>query len=390
MITKSRIQSIDLLRGLVMIIMALDHCRDFFHIDWAHGNDPLDFATTSPLLFLTRWITHFCAPVFVFLSGSSVFFVSQRKSKKKLSFFLFTRGVWLIFLELTVIYFSWQSNFNYYLLVLQVIWTIGISMVLLSVFIYLPRKLLFLIGLLIVLGHNTLDGFNEIDNTWPGAVWSILHVRHFFHLGGNHSIFVLYPMLPWFGLMILGYFFGGLYAKDFDAGRRKKILLQLGTVLILLFIVLRSVNIYGDAHHWQQQSTSLYTVLSFVDTTKYPPSLLYLLMTIGPAMIFLAYAENSRGKLANAITIYGRVPLFYYIVHFYLLHIIAWVLFFATGHSASELDFAHRFGGFPTTFGFHLWQVYIIWAFVVLALYLPCRWYNNYKSSHKQWWLSYI
>ncbi len=390
MITKSRIQSIDLLRGLVMIIMALDHARDFFHSDVAVGNDPLDFATTSPLLFLTRWITHFCAPVFVFLSGSSVFFVSQRKSKKELSLFLFTRGAWLIFLEVAVIYFSWQSNFGYYLLILQVIWAIGISMVLLSVFIYLPKRLLFLIGLIIVLGHNTLDGFNQIDNTWHGATWSVLHVRHFFHLGANHNIFVLYPMLPWFGLMILGYFFGELYAKDFDSGRRKRILFQLSSALILLFIMLRSVNIYGDAHHWQQQSTSVYTVLSFVDTTKYPPSLLYLLMTIGPAMIFLAFAENLRSKLTDAVTIYGRVPLFYYIIHFYLIHAIAWILFFATGHSTSELDFAHRFAGFPKIFGFHLWQVYIIWAFVVLALYLPCKWYNNYKSTHRQWWLSYI
>ncbi len=388
--TKPRVQSIDLLRGLVMIIMALDHTRDFFHWDTAVGHDPLDFVTTSPILFLTRWITHFCAPVFVFLSGTSIFFVSQRKTKKELSFFLLTRGLWLIFLELTIIYFSWQNNFHYYLLILQVIWTIGLSMVLLSAFIWLPRKVLFALGVLIVLGHNELDRFRTITDTLGGEIWSVLHVPHIFFFPGNHKVLVLYPVLPWFGLMMLGFWFGELYRKDYPAEKRRKALLWLGFGAVLLFVLLRTGNFYGDAKLWQQQSNTIYTILSFVNTTKYPPSLLYILMTIGPAMLFLAFMEGIQNRITNIVTVYGRVPLFYYILHFYLLHLTLWILFFATGHTTAELDFENRFAGIPQSFGFHLWQVYIIWITVVAVLYFPCRWYDKYKSTHRQWWLSYL
>ncbi len=390
MIKKERILSIDLLRGLVMIIMALDHTRDFFHLDVAIGNDPLDFATTSPILFLTRWITHFCAPVFVFLAGASIFFVSKRKTKKEISFFLFTRGMWLIFLELTVIYFSWQSNFLYALLVLQVIWAIGLSMVILSLLIYLPRPVLLIIGLLIVFGHNTFDQFSQVNDTFGGFIWSVIHVPHLFVVGGTHKILALYPVLPWLGTMLLGFLFGELYRTDLDAGKRKKILFGLGSGSILLFVLLRSANIYGDAAPWMHQSNPVFTILSFVNTTKYPPSLQYLLMTIGPAMLFLALFENIRNKFFDIIIVFGRVPMFYYILHFYLLHALAWILFFATGHHTADLDFINRFAGFPTDFGFHLWTVYLIWISVIVILYFPCRWYDKYKSTHAKWWLSYL
>ena len=339
---------------------------------------------------MTRWITHFCAPVFVFLAGASVFFSSQRKSTKEISFFLFTRGIWLIILEWTVIYFSWQNNFHYYLLILQVIWAIGLSMVLLSLLIYLPRKILFGLGILLVLGHNFLDPFSEITNSFGGVIWSVVHVPHPFVIAQTHTIVVLYPVLPWLGTMILGYFFGELYRNGFDPVKRKKILLQLGFGSILLFVLLRAGNFYGDESHWEHQSTFIFTLLSFINTTKYPPSLLYLLMTIGPAMIFLALIENIKSKFFNIISIFGRVPMFYYILHFYLIHGIVWILFFATGHTTAELDFLHQFAGLPANFGFHLWLVYVIWAFVIVILYFPCRWYNKYKSSHGQWWLGYV
>lgn len=390
MIKKNRIQSIDLLRGLVMIIMALDHTRDFFHIDVAIGNDPLNFATTSPLLFMTRWITHFCAPVFVFLAGSSAYFSGRTKTKRELSFFLFTRGLWLIFLEVTVIYFSWQFNFYYALVVLQVIWAIGLSMVFLSILVYLPKGILWLIGIILVFGHNSVDQFNEVSDSFGGFIWSVLHVPHPFSFGQSHTLFVLYPVLPWLGAMMLGYLFGDLYKSDMDAAKRKKLLLQLGIGSILLFVLLRSINLYGDASHWNQQSNFIFTVLSFINATKYPPSLLYLLMTIGPAMIFLAFTENATNKISRFISVYGRVPMFYYIIHFYLLHTLAFTLFFATGHTSAELDFINRFAGFPENFGFHLWLVYLIWIGVILLLYFPCRWYDKYKSTHTQWWLSYL
>jgi uncharacterized membrane protein len=387
---RPRIQSIDLLRGVAMIIMALDHTRGMLHSSETTGNDPLDFATTTPLLFLTRWITHFCAPVFVFLAGASVFFSSVKKSKKEISSFLLTRGLWLMLLEVTVVYFAWENYFYYAYLMLQVIWAIGLSMVMLSALIYLPKRILFVIGLLLVFGHNLLDRVDFVKNSIGGFIWSVMHVPHEFKLDNSHIIDVAYPVIPWLGLMILGFIFGELYKKDVDPKQRKKILIQLGTSSILLFILLRSGNFYGDAHHWQHQSTSVFTILSFVDTVKYPPSLLFILMTIGPALIFLAFTEKWKNKFLGYIVVFGRVPLFYYVLHLYLIHTITWILFFATGHSWSELDFINRAGGFPKGFGFHLWQIYIIWIIVVLLLYLPCKWYNNYKSTHHYWWLSYI
>jgi len=298
---KTRIQSIDLLRGLVMIIMALDHVRHMLHYDNCIGHDPLDFSTTWPTLFLTRWVTHFCAPVFVFLSGTSVFLYSQkRKTKKEIAFFLFTRGVWLMLAEIFLIDPLWDFSF-FNVFVLQVIWAIGLSMVCLSVLQFLPYKILLGIGILIVSCHNLLDGIRVENPLAASIAWSIFHNQHFYQLGAHHLLIIMYPFLPWLGLMILGYCFGKLYLHTTDSKYRKKFLLTTGIIIIALFIVIRFINSYGDMHHWSHQKTTIFTILDFIKTTKYPPSLLFMSMTIGPALIFLAFAEN----ISNPIITYS-------------------------------------------------------------------------------------
>jgi uncharacterized membrane protein len=371
--------------------MALDHCRDFLHFDSINGNDPLDFETTTTGLFLTRWITHFCAPIFVFLAGTSIFFVSKRRSLKAVSGFLITRGLWLIILEVTVIYYGWVGNLNFSFVGLFVIWALGCGMLFMAGLVHLPKNILLGLGILLVFGHNLLDRFDgQVAENLSGFLWSVFHVQHVFPLDGSHYLFIGYPLLPWIGIMILGYLFGTLYNADITVAKRRKALIQLGLGSIGLFVILRSGNFYGDVHHWQTQSTNIFSILSFVDTTKYPPSLLYALMTIGPAFLFLAFAETWKNKFLDAITIIGRVPFFYYILHIYLIHALALAVFLASGYSLSNLDPTAIFGGFPKGFGVPLWAVYIIWAAVVATLYFPCRWYNKYKSSKGHWWLSYV
>jgi uncharacterized membrane protein len=329
---KARIISIDLLRGLVMLIMALDHARDYLHLDFFRGNDPLDFATTSTPLFLTRWITHFCAPVFVFLAGASIFFSGIKTDKKSLSLFLLKRGLWLVAIEIIVITFGWTFDPGYHLIVLQVIWAIGLSMVCMSLIVFLPKAIILLAGLALVFGHNLLDVYDKLPNTLSGFVWAVLHVQKLFMIDATHRIVVVYPLIPWLGLMMLGYVFATLYLPDIKKTKRRNVLTALGAGCMLLFVLLRFGNIYGEPENWEVQKTTTFTFLSFINTTKYPPSLLYLLMTIGPSLLFLAFAENLKGWWVRATVIFGRVPFFYYIVHIYLLHIIAGILFFASGH----------------------------------------------------------
>ena len=388
---KVRISSIDLLRGTVMIIMALDHVRDYFHAD-AFLYDPLDLAKTSPLLFFTRWITHFCAPVFVFLAGTSAFLSGQKKTKKELSFFLLTRGLWLILLELTVINFGWAFNWHFPMLPLIVIWALGISMIALAAFIHLPRKIILAIGIMLVAGHNTLDGVT-VTEPGPGKfLWSVLHEPGVHSIAGR-NIFVGYPILPWIGLMALGYCFGQLYTPRFDTHRRKRILVIAGVSLIVLFIILRTINLYGDASLWSSQSSPLYTFLSFIRTTKYPPSLLYILMTIGPALLFLAFTERPLGKFGKIVSVYGRVPFFYYILHIYIIHLLAMVAAEFSHNDWTDMivSFWVNFDPQLQGYGFELWVTYVIWIVLVIGLYPLCRWFDKYKTSHRdKKWLSYL
>ena len=383
-----RIESIDILRGIVMVIMALDHVRDFFHHDSMVGHDPLNLGTTWPALFATRWITHYCAPVFVFLSGTSCFLYSQRgRRKKQVAFFLFTRGLWLMLAEIFIINTLWEFNNFESLLVLQVIWAIGLSMVLLAVLQFLPYKILLVIGLAIVLGHNLLDGIKVEQPLVASLGWSIVHVLHPYQLTPHFTLFIAYPFLPWLGLMIVGYCLGKLYIKGADAARRKKFLFIAGISSVCLFIVIRFINFYGDMHQWSSQKTTLLTFFDFIKTTKYPPSLLFMLMTIGPALIILSIIENVSNWFTRFIMIYGKVPFFYYLLHIFLIHSIAWIFSFASGRGSGNADFM----GIQPDAGYPLWVVYVIWISVIIILYFPCKWYSRYKASHPEnKWLSYL
>lgn len=390
-IKTARIESIDLLRGVVMIIMALDHVRDYFHAD-AFLYNPLDLGKTSVALFFTRWITHFCAPVFVFLAGTSAFLVGSRKGKNELSAFLLKRGLWLLVLEVTIINFAWFFSIQFSLIALTVIWALGMGMIVLAAAVHLPFKAILGLGILLVAGHNLLDSVHVQGDGIGAILWSTLHDFNGFQLG-HFFLFVGYPLLPWTGIMLLGYCFGQLYLPSTDAAWRRQILLRLGWALIVLFIVVRGINIYGDPVRWSAQENPVYTFLSFLNVTKYPPSLSYILVTLGPAMLFLAAAEKFRGKLSQYLVGLGRVPMFYYILHLYLIHIVALVAALATGYSFADMTFTTWVTDSPNLkgYGFSLGVVYVVWAGVVLSLYPLCLWYDRYKMSHREkWWLSYL
>ncbi|RCH56747.1 hypothetical protein DJ568_02515 [Mucilaginibacter hurinus] len=368
---KQRVASIDILRGIIMVIMALDHTRDFF---MPQQFDPTDLTKASTGLFLTRFITHFCAPIFVFLAGTGAYLsFSRGKTKSEAARFLVTRGLWLIVLELTIVTIGWSLRLDFNLVFVQVMWALGISMIVLAALIYLPVKAIAAFGLAMILGHNAFDGveFSHV-NTTADTLWRFLHVPGIVNIGDNLNVYVLYPLIPWIGVMALGYSFGVLFTKAPFA--RQKILIRIGGLAILLFIIIRSLNLYGDPQPWSKQEVWYRTVLSFINVQKYPPSLDYLLITLGVANLALAGLENSKTRIAKILIVFGQVPLFYYILHLYvlkLMSVIAYIIF-----KPAEAP------GLPYT--------YLAWAIGIIVLYFPCRWYRNYKMTHKQWWLSYL
>ena len=389
--TTSRIQSIDLLRGWVMIIMALDHVRDYFHAD-AFLFNPLDIDKTNAALFATRWITHFCAPVFVFLAGTSAFMVGSRKGKKELSLFLLKRGLWLIILEFTVINFAWFANIEFSLLALTVIWALALGMIFLSVAVYFPFWLTLSLGLVMVLGHNLLDSIHVTEDGIAAVGWALLHEQYGFQMG-HFFVFVGYPILPWAGVMYLGYCLGALYKPEMAPAERKRKLIVMGTAMIVAFVLIRALNIYGDPFPWSHQNEDIQTFLSFMNVTKYPPSLLYLLSTLGPSFLFLAFTEKSSDKISNNVTALGRVPMFYYVVHLYLIHALALLAALATGFNASDMVFNTWITDSPNLrgYGFSLTVVYLVWIAVVAIIFPLCLWYDRYKVAHREkWWLSYL
>ncbi len=388
-----RIESIDLLRGLAMIVMALDHSRDYFNRE-AYLFDPTDMSQTNPALFVTRWITHFCAPIFMFLAGASAFLYGLKKGPKAESFFLLTRGIWLIFIELFVVTAGWTFNFHFTFYILQVIWAFGVAMILLSAILYLPRNGQLAIAIALIAGHNLLDSIH-IPGNGPYAVgWSFLHEFHAFNYP-NFSFVIGYPILPWVGLITFGHYLGRLFAPDIAAGRRKTILTRVGLSFLAGFILLRFINHYGDPNPWHTQKNALFTIMSFCNVTKYPPSLFYILMTIGPALLFLAFTEKPLNALTAKISVFGRVPFFYYLIHIYLLHTIALIASMTQGHPASQMTGLTKWVTANESlkgYGFGLPVVYLVWMIVVVALYPLCKRFDAYKRQHQaeKAWLSYL
>jgi uncharacterized membrane protein len=410
-IPRKRLDSIDLLRGIVMVIMMLDHTRDFVH-SGALLFDPLDLGQTTPWLFLTRWITHFCAPVFVFLAGTGAYLQLMRgKSKNELSRFLITRGIWLIILEVTVVraaaFFNLDPRFLFFL---QVIWVIGVSMIVLAALIHLPLKVVGGFGLLMIAVHNFLDRFPATPwqgpqspvPGWGAKFWMLLHQAGLFPIGPKFPsplVFVLYPLIPWMGVMAAGYALGALYRKD--VATRRSWLLTIGGAATVLFILLRAIDVYGEPLHWSRQKNFIFTILSFINTTKYPPSLDYLLMTLGPAIIALAFFESNQiGTLvASAGTwlrtffvTFGRVPLFFYVLQWITAHGISVLLHLLFGKPVhwlfqTPIDW---FTNPPKGNGFGLIVVYVCWISGVLLLYPLCKWFAGVKARRRDWWLSYL
>lgn len=387
-----RLGSIDLLRGLAIVVMALDHVRDYFLR--AATQDPMTDPDISPELFLTRWVTHFCAPVFVLLAGTSAGLMAGRKSSADLGLFLLTRGLWLIAVEVVVISTAWtfaphgiDELGGFVVVPMQVIWAIGASMVVLAGAQCLGRAACLAIGLAIVFGHNLLDAVWPASTMFqPGPLWVALHAQMAATVGPLMFVFS-YPLLPWIGVMLVGYGAAGVF--ELPAARRELLLLRAGLAMTTAFLVLRALDMYGDPNPWQvQPGGTIATVIDFFNTTKYPPSLLFLLMTLGPAAVLCAYAERFRGVVRDALVMFGRVPFAFYVAHLYLIHALSVLLGVAQGFGAEP--FFNVFIFYPTGYGLPLWGVYAVWALVIALLYPLCRWVAGVKARRRDWWLSYL
>jgi len=388
-----RLTSIDALRGLVIVIMALDHVRDFTML--ASVQDPTTGPATEPLLFATRWITHFCAPVFVFLAGTSVGLMLSRKTPGALAGFLIKRGLWLILFEMAVIStaFSFAPGGIAQLggrtfVDIGVLSAIGSGLIVLAGAQFLGTRGCLVLGCTIIAGHNLLDV------AWPVGGWSdqgkplwvVLHTQEAYDVGPFRVVF-FYPVLAWIGVVLLGFGSAGIFQKP--AAQRNALLLRLGIGLTCAFFLLRALGIYGDPHPWNSAADgSAQKVMSFLATTKYPPSLQYLLMTLGPAAILCAFADRITGRVKDSLVMFGRVPMAFYTVHFFLIHFISVLLAVFQGFEARQMFTHYRF--FPTGFGVSLAGVYMIWAIVIALMFPLCRRVALLKARRNDWWLSYV
>ncbi len=386
-----RIIAIDILRGLVIVLMALDHTRDFWSLT---AFDPTDVSQTTPAWYFTRWITHLCAPLFVFLTGVGALLYGQKvQSKSKLRNYLFTRGLWLIILELTVVNLSWQFDYNH--VFVAVIWILGWSMIILSGLIYLPKKWILITSLPFLLLHNFIDDdfMNKLmgDYSW---IWSFLHQPSIFNLfGSNFKIDVFYPIIPWFSLMALGYVFGNLYLKS-TALFRQKTLLWCGFCFILGFVFLRLGNFYGDPNNWEVGSDKVFSFLSFLNVTKYPPSLQYLLITVGIGLILLALFDkiSIENKIlypsVHWLKVIGGVPMFFYIIHVPIINLSTRIYtYFSYG---KIIDFYGDTAEWPAEYTPNLALTYLVWVVLIIVLYIPCKRYGELKRRSKNKILSYL
>jgi uncharacterized membrane protein len=380
---RPRLASVDLLRGLVMVLMALDHTRDFFGTG---GLNPRDVG--DPVLFLTRWITHFCAPVFIFLAGASAWLYGNRgRSVGEVSRYLLTRGFWLMLIEFTVVRLAWMFSLDVSFFFTGVIWVIGASMVVLAALVHLPRWAIAATAVSIIAGHNLLDDIRAEHLGSLAWLWKLLHQPGMNQVGPSTMFYVLYTLVPWVGVMAAGYALGPVLALD--QAKRRRLLVRLGLALTAGFIVLRATNLYGDPAAWTMQSTWTATALSFLNCEKYPPSLLFLMMTLGPALLLLAAFADARGRLANWIATFGRAPFLYYVAHLFLIHLLAVVYALAVFGDASVITGA-RMMTKPPGYGLSLLGNYALWLLVVVSLYPLCRWFAALKQRRREWWWSYL
>lgn len=388
---RTRIDSVDLLRGAVMVLMLLDHTREYVHRDGLLF-DPTDLSRTTVVLFLTRWVTHFCAPAFVFLAGTGVALQLLRgRSRREISRFLLTRGAWLIVLEFTVVRFVITFDLDYAAFpgMLQVIWAIGVGMMVLAALIHLRTRWIAAIGIAIVALHNLTDPLAVgPDPGAAGTLWMVLHQPGFIEVSGARLL-VLYPVLPWVGVLLCGYALGQVYG--WDAERRRRLLVRLGLGMVAAFIVLRLTNLYGNPFPWSAQKNAAFTVLSFINTQKYPPSLLFVLMTLGPALLVLAWVETTRrGPVGGALVTFGRVPLFFYVLQWVVAHGFGLLLSLAAGKPTSHFFGMPGFTPLQPGAGFSLGFAYLCWLAGVALLYPLCRWFAGVKQRRDEWWLSYL
>ena len=381
----ARLEAVDVVRGAIMILMALDHVRDFFGMP---GVSPTNLAQTTVPLFFTRWVTHICAPVFFLLTGTGAFLSLRIKSIGELSRFLFTRGLWLIVLELTVVRcLGFQFNFDYQVTLLVVLWALGWAMIALGALVWLPAPVVTAFGVLMIAGHNLFDGVRS-----PNPLWSMLHSPGFVLNTPEHVVFASYPIIPWIGVTAAGFGLGQIYR--WNPQRRRAFLLRLGVALTASFVVLRAANFYGDPVRWTGQSSGAFTALSFLNASKYPPSLLFLLMTLGPALVFLRAVDGGTPGFLRPALILGKVPMFYFLVHLPLIHLLAVIVCYARYGEAHWMFESPNLTQYPFTappgWGYSLPVVYLIWILVVVALYPVCRWFAAVKQRRREAWLSYL
>jgi len=388
--TRSRVDAVDLLRGLVMVVMALDHVRDFFG---GTAVSPTNLATTTVPLFLTRWVTHICAPTFFLLTGTSAYFVSRRRSRGELSLYLLKRGVWLVFLDAVVVRcLAMQFNADYHVTILNVLWALGWSMVALAALVALPLAAVLSIGVVMIAGHNLLDPIRPAAFGSLAPLWTVLHVQGFLINRPGFVVLSAYPLVPWIGVTAVGFALGRVF--DWEPGRRQAVVLRAGAALSAAFVLMRWLNVYGDPSRWSVQKSAAMTIVSFLNTTKYPPSLLFLLMTLGPALLLLAAFDRARSIPLDAVRTFGRVPLFYFVVHLFTIHALA-VVICAGRYGAIHWMFqSPDLGHFPITeppgWPLSLPLVYAIWIGVVVALYPLCRWYAGVRVRRAHPLLSYL